>query len=72
MRKWDRIEKIYATLMYSTEALAILSIAEFISSKDIYIGIIAIILTILTATFHLMLLTYHRTRQILENIKRTE
>jgi len=70
--KWDRIEKIYATLMYSTEALAILSIAEFIISKDIYIGIIAIILTILTATLHLMLLTYHRTRQILENIKHTE
>jgi hypothetical protein len=72
MRKWDRIEKIYATLMYSTEALAILSIAEFIASKDIYIGMIAIILTILTATFHLMLLTYHRTRLILENLKHTE
>jgi hypothetical protein len=65
--KWDRVEKVYATMMYLTEALAISSIVGFIIYRDVYIGIVAVMLTLATATFHLMLLTYHRTRLILEN-----
>jgi hypothetical protein len=66
--KWDRVEKVYVAMIYATEALAVLSIAGFIAYRDPYIGIVAVILTVLTATLHLMLLTYHRTRLILENI----
>jgi len=65
--KWDRVEKVYAAMMYLTEALAVLSIVGFIAYRDAYIGIVAVMLTVLTATLHLMLLTYHRTRLILEN-----
>jgi hypothetical protein len=66
--KWDRVEKVYATMMYLTEALAISSIVGFIIYRDVYIGIVAVMLTLTTATFHLMFLTYHRTRLILENL----
>jgi hypothetical protein len=66
--KWDRIEKVYAAIMYVTETLAVLSMVGFIAYRDPYIGIVAVMLTILTATLHLMLLTYHRTRLILENL----
>jgi hypothetical protein len=66
--KWDKIEKVYAATMYATETLAILSIAGFIAYKDPYIGIVAVMLTVLTATPHLTLLTYHRTRLIMENL----
>jgi hypothetical protein len=66
--KWDRVEKVYVAMMYATEILAVLSIAGFIAYRDPYIGIAAVILTVITATLHLMLLTYHRTRLILENL----
>jgi len=66
--KWDRVEKVYVAMIYATEALTVLSIAGFIAYRDPYIGIVAVILTVLTATLHLMLLTYHRTRLILENL----
>lgn len=66
--KWDRVEKVYAAIMYVTETLAVLSIVGFIAYRDPYIGIVAVMLAILTATLHLMLLTYHRTRLILENL----
>jgi hypothetical protein len=66
--KWDKMEKIYAVLMYVTEALAILSIVFFMVYRDVYTGIMATIFTILTTGLHIMLLVYHRTRLILELI----
>ena len=68
VKKWDRTEKIYAALMYLCEALAVLTAACFMATRDIFIGIGAIVFITLTATWHMMLLVYHRTRLILETL----
>jgi len=68
MVKWDKMEKIYGLLMYSTEGLAVLTIFLYLLKNDVRLGIMAIIFTVLTATCHILLLIYHRTRKILEKL----
>jgi len=69
--RWDRTEKIYAAIMYSTEALAVISIIAFAFYREFAYGLIAVVATVTTAACHLMLLVYHRTKVILESFRRT-
>ena len=69
--RWDRTEKVYAAIMYSTEILAVISITAFAFTREFAYGLIAVIATVATAACHLMLLVYHRTRVILEGFRST-
>jgi len=66
--KWDKYEKMYAAFMYVTEALAVLSFIAMAFHPDLIMsikfGIAAVILTIVSATFHVLLLVYSRTKVI--------
>ena len=67
--RWDGAEKTYAFMMYLSEGLAVVSIILFALYRDLFVGIIAVVFAVLTATLHLMLLTYHRTRIIMETLE---
>ncbi|RLI28622.1 hypothetical protein DRO58_01750 [Candidatus Bathyarchaeota archaeon] len=67
--RWDGAEKTYAFMMYLSEGLAVVSIILFALYRDLFVGIVAVVFAVLTATLHLMLLTYHRTRMILETLE---
>jgi len=67
--RWDGAEKTYAFMMYLSEGLAVLSIILFALYRDLFVGIVAVVFAVLTATLHLMLLTYHRTRIIMETLE---
>jgi len=66
---WNNTEKTYAFMMYLSEGLAVLSMILFALYRDLFVGIIAVVFAVLTATLHLMLLTYHRTRIIMETLE---
>ena len=66
---WNNTEKTYARMMYPSEGLAVLSMILFALSRALFVGIIAVVFDVLTATLHLMLLTYHRTRIIMETLE---
>jgi len=67
--RWDGAEKTYAFMMYLSEGLAVVSIILFALYRDLFVGIVAVVFAVLTATLHLMLLTYHRTRIIMETLE---
>jgi len=64
--QWDRVEKKYGLCMYFTEALTVLCLILYFLSRDIFIGVLAVLLTVCTATFHIMLQNYSLTRRVVE------
>jgi len=57
-KKWDGVSKTYAVGLYSTEALALITLFLFTFTREIFFGMTFLGSLIATSTFHIMLQNY--------------
>ena len=68
--RWDKVEKKYGLCMYFTEALTIFCLVFYFLSRDIFIGVLAVLLAVCTATFHILLQNYSLNRRVVELLEK--
>jgi len=56
--------------MYFTEAFTIFCLVFYFLSRDIFIGVLAVLLAVCTATFHILLQNYSLNRRVVELLER--